>query len=94
MCEGTTLGHFREQFSSLNCRQVSFLVGGSVSAGMVRSSVLLNKCDDLSAIYHLLQASNTQQAILNFPFESLKGMSHEIDFVWLALGLIRGRGHF
>jgi hypothetical protein len=37
-----------------------------VSAGMVRSSVLLNKCDDLSAIYHLLQASNTQQAIINF----------------------------
>jgi hypothetical protein len=55
-----------------------------VSAGMVRSSVLLNKCDDLSAIYHLLQASNTQQAILNFLLESIKKIVL-LDKIWLLM---------
>ncbi len=55
-----------------------------MSAGMVRSSVLLNKCDDLSAIYHLLQASNTQQAILNFLLESIKKIVL-LDKIWLLM---------
>ena len=42
--------------------QVSMLVGGSLTPAVVRSCVLLNKCDDLSAIYHLL-ASNSQQQV-------------------------------
>lgn len=42
--------------------QVSLLVGGSVSKSAVRSSVLLNKCDDLSALYQLLAASSQQEA--------------------------------